>query len=197
MAGRLPSGRLMAKKRSPSYTHPGGVLGLPRRVVRSPACLDLSLKSRWLMIVLQDVWKPYEPVIHYSARRAAEKLGVTPNTAAKAFHELAEHGFIECIDEADWFNGQARIYRLTWLPSDGREPTNEWMQWTDEKQSTVTPSDTVKPKSVLMNDTVSLKHTNSPTKNQQVRSSLHPRPVSLSNTPLVNHVRSTAKRQQI
>ena len=119
----------MAKRKQPRYTHPGGVLGVPRRVIRSPAYRDLSLAARCLMLELQDVWQPSEPVIHYSSRRAATALNKATNTAALAFNELSEHGFIQCIDDDDWFNGKARTYRLAWLPNDGREPTNEWMSW--------------------------------------------------------------------
>ena len=87
----------MAKRKQPRYTHPGGVLGVPRRVIRSPAYRDLSLAARCLMLELQDVWQPSEPVIHYSSRRAATALNASRATAARAFHELTEHGLIQPV----------------------------------------------------------------------------------------------------
>jgi len=81
------------------------------------------------MLHLQDVWKPHEPVIHYSVARAAKILGVSKGTACKAFDELEEHGFIQMAEECNWFNGKAREWRLTWQASYGREPTNEWRSW--------------------------------------------------------------------
>ena len=116
-------------KTSPNYKHPGGVIGFPRNVLRSDAYGSLSTNARSLMLVLQDVWRPCEPSIHYSVRRAAEHLNVSKNTANRAFNELREHGFITLDTEYDWFNGKARVWKLNWLSNNGREPTNEWMNW--------------------------------------------------------------------
>ena len=155
----------MAKRKPRKYTHPGGVLGVPRGVIRSPAYRDLTLAARCLMLVLQDVWKPFEPVIHYSARRAGKALNVGAKTAARAFLDLGSHGFIKCIDEADWFNGQARTYRLTWLSDDGREPTNEWLQWGQENKPSCHLDYGQAPKRVN-STTVDQKRANASTKNQ-------------------------------
>jgi len=119
----------MPKRKPPKYKHPGGVLGVPREVIRSKAYLDMSSNAQVLIIHLQDVWKDYEPVIHYSNRRVVDILGVSAGTASKAFKELEEHGFIQMAEECDWLNGKAREWRLTWLTANGREPTNEWKAW--------------------------------------------------------------------
>jgi len=105
---------------------------VPREIIRSEAYLDMSLPAKQLMLHLQDVWKPHEPIIHYSVRRAATVLGVSIGTASKAFKELEEHGFIRMAEESIWYGGRsskAREWRLTWLTSNGREPTNQWMSW--------------------------------------------------------------------
>jgi len=119
----------MAKKRNYSSTWKNGVLAIPRDVIRSEAYLDMCLPARQLMLHLQDVWKPHEPVIHYSVARAAKILGVSTGTACKAFNELIEHGFIQVDEYSDWANGKAREWRLTWLTSSRREPTNEWRRY--------------------------------------------------------------------
>ena len=158
-------------KRKQTYTHPGGVLAVPRQVIRSPAYRDMTLPARCLMLELQDVWKPSEPVIHYSSRRAAKTLGRAAGTGALALKDLAEHGFIEIVDDASWFNGKARTYRLTWLANNGREPTNEWMKWEVKNKSPSDQSDGQGRKRPI-SKTVDPKRTNSPTKNQQLKDDL-------------------------
>ncbi len=121
----------MAK--SKSYRHPGGVLAIPRQMVRSQAYKDLMPTARALIIELQDVWRPPEPELHFSVRRASAKLGVSNATACKAFSELWGHGFIKCTEQSDWFNGKARVWRLNWLANNGFEPTNEYLDWKENK----------------------------------------------------------------
>jgi len=122
----------MAKK-SNAYKHPDGIIGFPRGVLRSDAYRDLSTNARALMFELQDVWRPHQPDLHYSVRRAAKVLGLAAGTSGNAFKELVDHNFIRCVDESDWFNGKARVWRLSWLANKGREPTNEWMEWLKNK----------------------------------------------------------------
>ncbi len=121
----------MAKHKSNQeyYKYPQGIIGFPRQVLRSEAYKDLAPRARALMFELQDVWRPSEPCVHFSVRRAAQKLNVTANTANKAFFDLVEHGFIECVDEYDWYNGKARVWRLTWLTNNKSEPKNNYMEW--------------------------------------------------------------------
>lgn len=114
----------MSKKSN--YRHPGGVIALPRQMIRSDAYKHLSTNARALMILLQDVWRPFEPAVHYSVRRAGENLNISRNTAAKAFLELTDHGFITCVEQSDWLNGKARVYKLTWVSPNGGAPSNLW-----------------------------------------------------------------------
>jgi len=164
-------------KRKLTYNHPEGVLGFPRCVLRSPAYRDLTVTARCLMLELQDVWKPFEPIVHYSARRAAKALNVSSKTAARAFHELIDHGFIECIDEAVWLNGQARTYRLTWPSNNGREPTNEWRNWAD-KSTSLCQHDHGQAVNRVTGTTVGKKCTNPSTRDQQVSDQSPPVTVS-------------------
>ena len=159
-------------KRNARYTHPGGVLGVPRRVIRSPAYRDLTLPARCLMLELQDVWRPSEPDVHYSARRAATALNVSKSTASTTFHELVDHGFINRVGASDWLNGKARTYRLTWLSHDGREPTNEWMRWS-EKLKKGFGHRYGQGGNRPISGTVTQNRTNSPTKKQQVSDDSH------------------------
>ena len=120
-------------KQFKNFRYPGGMICFPRQVHRSVAYKDLSTKARALMFDLQDVWRPGESDLHYSVRRAAQSLGVANGTAGNAFKELIDHGFIRCVDESDWFNGKARVWRLNWIVNRGKEPTNEWMEWGNNK----------------------------------------------------------------
>ncbi len=120
----------MAARRT-RYKQPGGVLGFPRQVLRSPAYRDLPLAARCLMLELQNVWQPSEPEVHFSVRRAAVTLGISMSTASRAFIQLIEHGFIRNVGASNWIEGQARTYVLTWLPNNGREPSNDWQNWSE------------------------------------------------------------------
>jgi len=157
----------MAKAKPPRYKYPGGVLGVPREVIRSGAYLDMSSNAQVLMVHLQDVWKDYEPVIHYSTRRVVNILGVSAGTASKAFKELEEHGFIQMAEESDWQNGRAREWRLTWLTANGREPTNEWKAWV--KSNSRFSQSNGQPVNRSASVTVTPKTPKPPTKNQQLR----------------------------
>jgi len=157
----------MASKRRFAYKWKDGVLGVPRTVIRSEAYLDMSLPARQLMLHLQDAWKDHEPIIHYSVRRAAKIIGVGVGTATKAFKELEEHGFIRMTEESNWLNGKAREWRLTWLTSHKREPTNEWEAW--EITDPAFSQRYGQPPNRSASDTVTLKPPKPPTKNQQLR----------------------------
>ena len=97
-------------------------------------------------------------------------LGVSAGTATASFRDLESHGFIRMAEESDWLNGKAREWRLTWMTSNSREPTNEWLQWVKldsafSERHGQTPNrsvrDTVKKKTPKLR--------NSETKNQQLR----------------------------
>jgi hypothetical protein len=106
-------------------------LGVPRQLVRSPAYRQASLTLRCLLIELQDVYCPDKP-IHYSTRRAAEALCVSKETAARAFKEGVELGFLRVANESDWLNGKARDWILTWMQLNGNEPTCDWLVSTNK-----------------------------------------------------------------
>jgi len=169
-------------RRKPQYKHPGGVLGIPRQVLRSPSYRAMATSARCLMLELQDVWKPSEPVVHYSARRAAEALNASLTTASRSFHELAEHGFIKRVGAEDWMNGKARTYELTWLSNNGKEPSNDWMQWTEKLEKGLHQSNG-RGRKRFTGVTVGEKCGDSPTKNQQLKTDSH----SITVSPVEHH----------
>lgn len=79
-------------------------------------------------------WNNYKPV-DYGVREALKKIPCAFGTARKAFKELQDRGFIELVDHSIFSSrveSKTRTWRLTWLPYDSKEPTNEWEKWTNE-----------------------------------------------------------------
>lgn len=64
-----------------------------------------------------------------STRAAAQRLGVSENTVLPAFDQLVEHGFLEMTRGEVWVERKAREWRLTIMPSQGQEPTDDWRRW--------------------------------------------------------------------
>lgn len=72
-------------------------------------------------------------------REAARAIGVSRNTASRAFAELVEHGFLRVVS-AGHFQvkvKRATTWRLTFQPYPRRHqgPTNEYRQWQPEQKS--------------------------------------------------------------
>ena len=125
----------MAKKPriSNQFKRPGRYVIRHSQWIESDAYRTLSLTARCLLEEFQFVYLPRRNGrIRLPVSTAAERLAVCENTARRAFDELLERGFITITEEADWINGQAREFRLTIEPCNGREPTDEWRNWTPE-----------------------------------------------------------------
>jgi hypothetical protein len=98
-------------------------------MLRSEAYRALSVTARALIIEMQMVWTPDIADVHYSAERAGKALGVSKATAARAFNELVDAGFLVITGESYYSrgdNGRSRQYSLTWESMNGREPTSEY-----------------------------------------------------------------------
>lgn len=124
----------MAKAIHKKYQHRGGFIGLPRRVFESSAYRDLSLGARCLLDELQNMHVPQRNGrIGMSTETACERLNISYKTAQKLFQELQNHRLIDCTMQANSFGGRAREWRLTYEPYQGREPTDDWLQWQPDK----------------------------------------------------------------
>jgi hypothetical protein len=110
-----------------------------RPFMERPAWRALSPKAQVLYIWLRLEWKGAKfnnnGKIRLSCRQAAKRIGIAPNTAANAFHELQAKGFIfVTVLGALGNEGEARgpSYELTELkmPSsdrpDGRKLYRDW-----------------------------------------------------------------------
>lgn len=116
------------KKSGLPFDSRGGTLVLLRRMIVSPAWLGLTAQAKALLVLMQVHWRADEPVA-YGVREAMEKIPCAKGTAQRAFAELQQGGFIQVVD-LSLFNSReqskSRTWRLTWMPWQGREPTNEW-----------------------------------------------------------------------
>ncbi len=100
------------------------------KVLESEAFLSLSFKARCLLMLLQQHEYPNRNgQLGMSEKRAAKLLRCAPNTASKAFEELIDRGFIIRSFDGDYTRGMASEWIITYLPYQGREPTNEWEEW--------------------------------------------------------------------
>ena len=109
------------------FQHPGGFVGLPRRVFDSDEYRSLSLTARCLLDELQNIFRPERNGrLVLSNSNAAMRLGVSPKTITKAYNELQNKGFIELNEDSYWRKKQAREWRITYEICDRREPTDEW-----------------------------------------------------------------------
>lgn len=70
-----------------------------------------------------------------SLDEAARLLGIGKATAARAFAELEEKGFLTLTRRGRWYGRLASEYATTDRPLNGHLATNAWKNWTPEKQS--------------------------------------------------------------
>lgn len=100
-------------------------------MLKSPAYRDLSTAARCLLEEFQRIYRPNRNGrLSIGTRQAAKLLNVAPGTARGLFYDLSEHGFIQQSKPANWQEGMAREWRLTFEPCSGRNPTDDWRQWT-------------------------------------------------------------------
>jgi len=116
------------KKNRLPFDSRGGIVAIQRRLITSRAYLNLSAQAKALIALLHIHWRNDIPV-GYGIREAAEKIPCARKTAMDAFQQLQRSGFIVMVDESLFIsrtNSKARTWRLTWLPFNGRPPSNDW-----------------------------------------------------------------------
>lgn len=119
----------MTKRKGLPFDKQGGVVVIQRRLLASPAYLDLSPQAKVLMTLMQRHWSPHGPV-GFGIRQAEVEIPCSRALAIRAFRELVAGGFIKLIDESLFCSrtqSKTRTWRLTWLPCwRNRAPTNDW-----------------------------------------------------------------------
>ena len=111
-------------------------------LLNSPAYLSLSCPARALLIEVTRLYNGRNNgQIGLSVRTASERCHVARGTAARAFAELQERGFIELVTKGAFSRKapHASEWRLTFNTCDvtGELPSKAFMRWGREKQNTV------------------------------------------------------------
>jgi predicted RNA binding protein YcfA (HicA-like mRNA interferase family) len=105
---------------------------LPRLMLKSPAWLSLTAPARAIYVELEcRHFGTNNGDIGLSVRDAATLCRIAKDTAAKAFQELQEKGFIRCRRKGSFHCKvqHASEWELTAKPFDSGKPTNNFMQW--------------------------------------------------------------------
>lgn len=110
------------------FKEQGGVIVLPIPMIDSLAYQNLSAKAAKLLSLMQRHWRQ-DKAIDYGITQTTKVMKCSRGTASALFNELIEKGFVELIDEADFFANKARSWRLTYRPFLDREPTHDWKNW--------------------------------------------------------------------
>lgn len=119
----------MAKRiNSLPYDRRGGVVAIQRRLITADAYLGLSPQGKDLLHLMHVYWRPFEPA-GYGVREAEHSIPCCRRIAMRAFRELQDSGFIVMIEESLFCSrakSKTRTWRLTWMPWNYSDPTNEW-----------------------------------------------------------------------
>jgi hypothetical protein len=132
----------MAKHRRKNRRIDAPHVRLYRWMLDTPAYLSLTCASR---AVLVEIGRGYDGMnngrIGLSIRRASERCNIARGTAQRAFVELQELGFIDCMTKGAFSRKapHATEWRLTWWNCDvtGELPSKKFMNWGREKQNAV------------------------------------------------------------
>ncbi len=112
------------------YKQEGHYLRLYDSLINSAAYRDLSSQAKCLLVEFARIYRPNRNGdLSISTRQAMKLIRISDVTAGRIFYELAAHGFIKQTLCESWTHGKARSFQITWEPSNGREPTNEWLHW--------------------------------------------------------------------
>ena len=97
-------------------------------MIDSLAYEALNAKSVKLLSLMQRHWRENK-AIAYGITQVTRSLKCSRSTASALLTELQDYGFIELVDEADFYANKARSWRLTFRPFLNREPTHDWKHW--------------------------------------------------------------------
>ena len=133
----------MAKKSRKRYGNPSGKhAALPLLTLSSPAWRALSSAAQalypWLVMEFKGTQFNNNGKIRLSVRQAALKMGVSKDTAARAFYDLQAKGFIKVKKGGSLgISGMGKCpeYEITdiILPENGRKANDHFKEWTEGK----------------------------------------------------------------
>lgn len=97
---------------------------------RTAAFLSLSGAALKLLIEIRCRFNGSNNGQLSFAQREARLLGLGKTTAARAFDELEDKGFLAMTQRGQWYGHQATLWRLTEKAYRGDPPTCDWKRWT-------------------------------------------------------------------
>ncbi len=108
----------------------------------SPAHLSLNCAARAVLVEIIHAYDGFNNGrIGLSVRRAADRCNIARGTAQRAFDDLQERGFIECVTKGafSWKTHHASEWRLTFWKCDVTDklPSKAFFSWGREKQTAV------------------------------------------------------------
>lgn len=113
----------------------GQYFGLPYVMAQSPAFRSLSGGALKILIELRCRFNgANNGEVFLSYQEAADLLGMGKSTAARAFRELQEKGFIRMAAPGHFYGRRATEWILTDCPLHGHPPTRDWQAWRPAKQ---------------------------------------------------------------
>ena len=127
-------GLAMSKRRNRNKRIDASHVRLYRWLLDSPAYLSLSCAARAVLI---ETARAYDGTnngrIGLSIRRASERCNIARDTASRAFSDLEERGFVDCVTRGAFSRKSmhASEWRLTWWPCDvtGELSSKRFMNW--------------------------------------------------------------------
>ena len=133
----------MAKKSRKRCGNPSGKYApMPLSVMDTPAWRALSSAAQalypWLVMEFKGEQFNNNGKIRLSVRQAALKMGVSKDTAARAFYDLQAKGFIKVKKGGSLgISGMGKCpeYEITGrtLPENGRKANDDFKEWTEGK----------------------------------------------------------------
>jgi hypothetical protein len=115
---------------------------LPHWMLKSVAYRSLTAQARAIHVELIMIYNSRNNgSLALSARDAATRCNINKDTAGRAFKELIEKGFVECVTPGGFSrkDPHATEWRLTHLLCNktGGVPTKPFMRWSAENQNSV------------------------------------------------------------
>jgi hypothetical protein len=111
---------------------PGQFIQFSQELRDSEAYRSLKPGARCLLIELMMlVWPDRNGKIGMSHAKASLLIGCSKKTAGKYFEMLLSRGFIKVEKGELWQERLAREYSLTMATRQGRQPSHEYLSWTE------------------------------------------------------------------
>ena len=110
-------------------------VGLPHYLLKSSAWLTMTPNAKALLI---EVWRRHNGSnngeISYAVREASE-IGLSSSTAARAFTELVDRGFLRVRRQSRFAlkTKEARTWELTAEPCNEKPASKDFMRWSENR----------------------------------------------------------------